>query len=302
MSKSYISDALGLYLKARSITFKKLAHAIFTTFGFCALLASCGSNIDPVTGITADGLRYTGSVGTVTLHLTGDALTASGFHAYANGTECTKDNSTSETSRVANCIITIPTTLKVDVRVTNSSGDQIYTTNFTVPAPQVTFVTTMGTFVLELNPEKAPITVNNFLSYVNKSPSFYENTIFHRVIRDFVVQGGGFTAGMTAVTGQGSAITLESNNGLSNDIGTVAMARTSDPNSATSQFYINVGNNTSLNYDQTKGTANGYAVFGKVISGMDVIDNISVWPTTTVSGNANVPVTDITVTSSSQTQ
>jgi cyclophilin family peptidyl-prolyl cis-trans isomerase len=302
MSKSYIIDALHLHLKARSIIFKKLAHAIFTIFGFCTLLASCGSNIDPVTGITADGLRYTGSVGIVTLHLTGDALTASGFHAYANGTECTKDNSTSETSRVANCIITIPTTLKVDVRVTNSSGDQIYTTSFTVPTPQVTVVTTMGTFVLEFNPEKAPITVNNFLSYVNKSPSFYNNTIFHRVIQNFVVQGGGFTAGMTAVTGQGSAITLESNNGLSNDRGTVAMARTSAPNSATSQFYINVVNNPSLNYDQTLGTANGYAVFGKVISGMDVIDNISAQPTTTVSGNANVPVTDITVTSSSQTQ
>jgi cyclophilin family peptidyl-prolyl cis-trans isomerase len=264
------------------------------------LIVGCGSNIDPVTNVTADGLQYTGSITTVTLHLSGEALTASGFHAYANGTECTKDASTSEEKRNAYCFISIPTSLKVDVRVTNSSDEEIYRTSFTVPAPQVTFKTTMGNFTLELNPAKAPITVNNFLSYVNKSPSFYNNTIFHRVIKNFMVQGGGFTAGMIQASGLSAAITNESNNGLVNDRGTVAMARTADPNSATSQFFVNVVNNSHLNYSSP--SSPGYAVFGKVVTGMDVIDNISVQPTNTVNGSSDVPINNITVTSATQTQ
>jgi cyclophilin family peptidyl-prolyl cis-trans isomerase len=264
------------------------------------MLASCGGGLQAVTGVTIPNLRYTGSLGVINVSLVGRALTASGMRVYANGTLCSNDNSTSETSRSASCVITVPDDLKVEIRVTNINGDENHRSDFYAPMPQVSFQTSMGDVVMELNPTKAPITVKNFLSYVNQSPSFYQSTIFHRVIAGFVVQGGGFTSGMVAKTGQSAAIALESNNGLKNERGTVAMARSTDPNSATSQFYVNVVNNTSLNY--VSDSSPGYAVFGTVISGMDVIDNIANQATTTVNGNNDVPVTDITVTSASQTK
>ena len=174
--------------------------------------------------------------------------------------------------------------------------------SLTVPAPQVSLLTTLGTVVMELNPAAAPITVDNFLAYVNQTPSFYVGTIFHRVMPGFVVQGGGFTSGntMTQKTGLQPPITLESNNGLRNDRSTVAMARTDAPNSATSQFYFNLVNNTSLNYVNPANP--GYAVFGRVITGMDVIDLMASQPTRSSAGSNNVPVTDITVLSAVQTQ
>ena len=166
--------------------------------------------------------------------------------------------------------------------------------------PQVTLQTSMGTIVLELSPEQAPITVANMLAYVNSG--FYDSTLFHRVISGFMAQGGGFNAGLVTKTPTYGAITLESNNGLSNLRGTIAMART-DPNSATSQFFINQVNNdaglNNLNYRSA--TSPGYAVFGHVLSGLAVIDSMVIVPTATVGANANVPVTDITITSFQQT-
>lgn len=264
------------------------------------MLVSCGGGLQTVTGVTIPNLRYTGSPGVINVNLVGQALTASGMRVYANGTLCNNDTSTSETSRTAFCVITVPDDLKVQIRVTNLNGDENHRSDFYAPKPQVTFQTSMGDFVVELDPTHAPVTVKNFLSYVNQSPSFYHSTIFHRVISGFVVQGGGFTSGMVAKTGQSAAIALESNNGLKNERGTVAMARTDAPNSATSQFYVNVVNNTSLDY--VSDSSPGYAVFGMVISGMDVIDNISTQPTTTVSGSHDVPITDITVTSATQSR
>jgi len=205
---------------------------------------------------------------------------------------------------------TISRTGTVQFNVQQSGSSVLQTANLQIPEPQVTVKTSLGDFVMELNPTAAPHTVKNFLGYVNQSPSFYNSTIFHRVISGFVVQGGGLTKGMTAKSGLSAAIPLESNNGLTNDRGTVAMARSGPQpgnpetdetkNSATSQFYVNLANNTSLNY--ASDTSPGYAVFGKVISGMDVIDTIATKPTGTVNGSANVPVTDITITSASQTQ
>lgn len=165
----------------------------------------------------------------------------------------------------------------------------------TTPFPQVTMTTTKGSFVVELYPLNAPATVDNFLQYVKDD--FYKNKIFHRVISNFVVQGGGFDAQLSLAANR-PPIALEVCNGLSNTRATIAMARTDVLNSATSQFYINVVDNTSL--DTAGG---GYAVFGRVISGMDVVDAIRVVPTQTVSGfGSDVPVTPITILSATRTQ
>ncbi|MEA2695374.1 MAG: peptidyl-prolyl cis-trans isomerase [Acidobacteriota bacterium] len=160
----------------------------------------------------------------------------------------------------------------------------------TAAHPHVTFETTMGKVVLELYPDKAPKTVANFLAYVKAH--HYDGTIFHRVIPGFVVQGGGFTADMTEKPTK-APVKNESNNGLSNERGTISMARTSDPDSATAQFFISVNDNKrSLDY---KGPGTGYAVFGKVIEGMDVVDKIVAVPTTTKGPYENVPVTPIKI-------
>jgi len=157
---------------------------------------------------------------------------------------------------------------------------------------RVKFQTSQGDFVVELQADKAPKTVENFLRYV--ADKHYEGTIFHRVIDGFMVQGGGFTPAMVQKPTR-APIPLEANNGLKNDVGTIAMARSGNPNSATSQFFINVSNNASLNAPQPDGF--GYAVFGKVISGMDVIDKIRQTPTGNQGGFQNVPTTPISINS-----
>jgi peptidyl-prolyl cis-trans isomerase B (cyclophilin B) len=137
--------------------------------------------------------------------------------------------------------------------------------------PRVRLVTTLGDIVLELDRSKAPKTVENFLAYVKEG--FYEGTIFHRVIDGFMVQGGGFTQDFMKKPTH-SPIENEANNGLKNERGTIAMARTGAPHSATAQFFINVVNNDFLNYRSPTPRGWGYAVFGKVIEGMDVVDKI----------------------------
>ncbi len=140
--------------------------------------------------------------------------------------------------------------------------------------PKVEFKTTMGNFVVELNSEKAPKTTANFLNYVNSG--FYNSTIFHRVINGFMIQGGGFTPDLVQKP-TNPPVVSEAQNGLKNQTYTIAMARTSDPDSATAQFFINVKDNEGLNYPNAMG--NGYTVFGKVISGMQTIDDIRKVPT-----------------------
>ncbi|MBU0637787.1 MAG: peptidyl-prolyl cis-trans isomerase [Planctomycetes bacterium] len=155
--------------------------------------------------------------------------------------------------------------------------------------PRVKVRTSLGDFVVELDQENAPITVANFLEYVNDR--FYDGTIFHRVIPAFVVQGGGFTPGMVRKDTR-DPIVNEASNGLKNDRGTIAMARTNDPDSATSQFYVNLVDNDSLN---ASGSSGGYAVFGKVVSGMDVVDLIATVETTSKAGANDVPVDDVKI-------
>lgn len=157
-------------------------------------------------------------------------------------------------------------------------------------APQVELKTSQGAIVLELNPAKAPKTVANFLQYVNSK--HYDGTVFHRVIDGFMIQGGGFTADMQQKPTQ-APIPLEANNGLKNDRYTVAMARTGNPNSATAQFFINVADNAMLNAPQPDG--HGYAVFGKVVKGTDVVDKIRAVATGNRGMHQNVPTTPVTI-------
>ncbi|MFM7331634.1 MAG: peptidylprolyl isomerase [Brachymonas sp.] len=158
--------------------------------------------------------------------------------------------------------------------------------------PKVKLVTSMGEIVVELNPEKAPKSVENFLQYVKDK--HYDGTIFHRVMDGFMIQGGGFNAEMQQKPVR-APIPLESSNGLKNDRGTIAMARTNVPNSATAQFFINVVNNNSLNAPMPDGY--GYAVFGKVVSGMETVDKIRQVATGNRGPHGNVPQTPITITS-----
>ena len=158
--------------------------------------------------------------------------------------------------------------------------------------PQVTFETNRGNFVVELYPEKAPKTVANFIDYVKSD--FYTNTIFHRVINRFMIQGGGFTTDMVEKPTK-AAIMNEADNGLTNDIGTLAMARTSDPDSATSQFFINLENNQFLNYQSPSPDLIGYCVFGRVLIGMDVVREIASTPTGFVDSLSDVPKSAIVI-------
>ncbi len=154
--------------------------------------------------------------------------------------------------------------------------------------PIVLLTTSLGNIKIELDPEKAPITAKNFIDYVKAG--YYDGTIFHRVIPGFMIQGGGLSLDMRDKSeGQRAPIKNESSNGLKNETGTVAMARTSDPDSATSQFFINVKANAFLNKNQAQGGV-GYAVFGRVIEGMDVVRKIEQVKTTTKGMHGNAPL------------
>jgi cyclophilin family peptidyl-prolyl cis-trans isomerase len=163
---------------------------------------------------------------------------------------------------------------------------------FAADNPQVILETSLGNITLDLYPEKAPLTVKNFLAYVDKG--FYNGTIFHRVIRGFMIQGGGFTKAMEEKPTKGP-ITNEAENGLKNERGTIAMARTPDPHSATSQFYINTVDNLFLDHRAKTFEGYGYCVFGKVVKGLDVVDAIENAPTTQREGFQDVPVKPIII-------
>jgi peptidyl-prolyl cis-trans isomerase B (cyclophilin B) len=155
----------------------------------------------------------------------------------------------------------------------------------------VVMETSLGTIQIELYDDKAPATVKNFLDYVDAR--FYDGTVFHRVIPNFMIQGGGFEPGMKQKKTR-SPIKNESTNGLLNARGTLAMARTSDPDSATAQFFINVVDNTFLDRAKAQDRV-GYCVFGKVTEGMDVVDKIKAVKTTNKAGHGDVPVSDVTI-------
>ena len=158
--------------------------------------------------------------------------------------------------------------------------------------PKVKLTTTLGEIIIQLNTEKAPVSAANFLTYVNEG--FYNGTIFHRVIPDFMAQGGGFDTSFNQKAVH-APIKNEADNGLKNTSGTLAMARTNDPNSATAQFFINLKDNGFLNHTGKTAGGWGYAVFGEVIEGMDVVDAMAKQETGNRGGHGDVPKTDIVI-------
>lgn len=256
-----------------------------------ALASGCGGSTGfppVVTAVKAQSIQYGR---TATIYLGGKDLRTS-LVVDTNGacTEPSFGTGSSTDVLVLNCKV-----VKVGdwpLVVKTAEGNVIHTTTLSVPLPQVTLFTSAGNITLELNPTATPVTVDNFLSYVNLG--FYRSTLFHRVIAGFVIQGGGYTTGLVRRSGQFAPIVLESNKGLSNLRGSVAMARTNVANSATSEFFINLVDNTFLDY-RNEGSP-GYAVFGQVIQGMDVVDAIGAQKTDVMYGFSDVPLADITMT------
>ena len=280
-----------------NLTSQLSAFKFLATIALIILLSACGGGngfVPVVTGVKVQSAQY-GK--TATIYIGGKDL-RSNLTVDTAGT-CTNpvfaSNSSTDTL-VLNCVVNKVGDFPMVVQT--AEGVAIYTTTLNIPMPQVALITSKGSITVELDPTLAPLSTNNFLSYVNKG--FYRSTLFHRVIPNFVVQGGGYTTGMVKKTEQSAPIELESNKGLSNLRGSLAMARTFLPNSATSEFYINLIDNLSLDY---KNAANpGYAVFGKVLQGMDVVDAIAAEPTGVVGGMSDVPLAEIALSLALQTQ
>jgi len=254
---------------------------------------------EPVTGLTADDFNIsnaainsiTGAGETWSVNVTPATGVATGFISLTLNAGAVSD-AAGNFNEVANDSNQGIDTLAVAPKLVTS------TDFYSLTNPQITMVTNHGTAVIELYPQQAPMTVANLLAYVDAD--FYDGTMFHRVIPDFMVQGGGFNNTGHYLNPMYAPISLESNNNLSNLRGTVAMARSSAPNSATTQFFVNLVDNTFLNYRNE--TSPGYAVFGEVISGMSTFDAIAQVETTTVGSYENVPLTLVETTSVELTQ
>ena len=266
----------------------------FLSFTLALLIAGCGggTGFQPtITGVKPEILQYGKSA---TIFLGGKDL-RSNMVVETNGACVNPSFASNSTTDILVLNCTVKAVGNFTLTIKTEAGVVVTTTSLTVPKPQVGILTSLGSIVMELDPAAAPITVNNFLSYANSG--FYSNTLFHRVMSGFVIQGGGYTTGMVKKEGQKDPIVLESNNGLSNLRGTVAMARTNVPNSATSEFFINHVDNLFLNYSTTSA---GYAVFGKVVQGMDVVDAIAAKATGMLNGEKSLPLEEITITGAFQ--
>lgn len=193
---------------------------------------------------------------------------------------------------------TVYATGELRLSLLDKQGAVITERIFVVPQPQVALNTNLGSLLIELNPAAAPLTVRNFLVYVNAG--FYNDTLIHRVVAGFVAQGGWLTSTPAVQTGLKDPITLESNNGLLNVRGSIGMARTSDSNSATSQYYFNLVDNPALDF--VNSAQPGYAVFGKVVEGIEFMDEIGKVGTGNRYGLANVPLSPVVVLSAIQKQ
>ena len=254
------------------------------------VLTSCGGSGLTTTTIKVDGsLRY-GTLGTFTVE--GPNLDKGITFLAPKCLNVKELEGSTQTVKTYTCTPNVAGSMPVTI-----IGGQtvLHTTNFEILNPQVKVSTSLGDMLIDLDPKAAPISVTNFLKYVNQD--FYTNLIFHRVVPGFVIQAGGFTADLVAPPTDAS-IKLEVDNGLSNIRGSVAMARMTELNSGTTQFYINLVDNATL--DTLNG---GYAVFGSVRAGLAAVDAIGAVPTTTATnGMADVPVTPVVINSIVQTQ
>lgn len=274
-------------------------------FFFCllalGLLSACGGGSDatvavPVAeAIAADRISY-GQATQFTL--TGSRLAGAASVAVSRCDDLETSPDVTQTSKVVTCTIKAVGADAVTVSVRDASGALLLSQAFSVPKPQVSLQTNLGTLVVELAPAQAPVSVDNFLRYVHSG--FYKDTVFHRVVTGFVAQGGWINRSPAIQPGQFPPIVLESANGLRNLRGTLGMARTEELNSATSQFYFNLVDNPSLDY--ASDTNPGYAVFGALVSGVDVLDAIGKTPVASKYGLPAYPVTDIVIESATQTR
>jgi peptidyl-prolyl cis-trans isomerase A (cyclophilin A) len=262
------------------------------------LLAGCGgSGSEPsvaVSDIQVNQLKY-GQLSQFTLtgnfsdnEINVSTKNCKGLALVAGGTP---------TSKSVTCTIGAAGTGVVSLEAKLADGTVLKSVSFDVPNPQVSLVTNLGSMVVELNPTATPLSTDNFLQYANSK--FYDNTIIHRIVTTgiFVAQGGWLTPTPAVQPGQKAAIALEVNKGLSNLKGTIAMARSADLNSATSQYFFNLADNVAL--DTSNG---GYAVFGKVVSGAEVLDAMASVKTTTAFGLADFPASNVIVLSATQTK
>ena len=285
----------------------KLSLAKAFAFISITLLTACGGGGSPsptetdiqtnqlvITSIEADRLMYT-KLTAFTIQgysldkgLTINSKNCKGLALLAGGTS---------NKQVITCTIGAVGKAAVVIDGVLAGGTLVKSQTFDVPAPQVTMVTNLGTAVVELDAVATPLTTNNFLQYVNDK--FYDNTIFHRIVTSgiFVAQGGWVTSVPAVQPGQRSAIALEVGKGLSNVKGTIAMARTAEPNSASSQFFFNLSDNVAL--DTASG---GYAVFGKIVSGLPLLDALAGVATSTQYGLSDFPSQSVVVQSAAQTQ
>ena len=262
------------------------------------VFAGCGSSSSTpdlaVSDISVNQLKY-GQLSQFTLtgnfsdnEINVSTKNCKGLALVAGGTTTTKS---------VTCTIGAVRTGVVSLEAKLADGTALKSVSFDVPNPQVSMQTSLGSVVVELNPTVAPLSTDNFLQYVNSK--FYDNTLIHRIVTAgiFVAQGGWLTPTPAVQPGQKAAIALEANRGLSNSKGTIAMARSADLNSATSQYFFNLKDNAAL--DTSNG---GYAVFGKVVSGDEVLDAMTNVKTTTAFGLADFPASNVIVLSVTQTK
>lgn len=261
------------------------------------LLAACGGGDDgpPVTDISATGALAFSRQATFTI--AGNALDASNINLSTTGCRGLKmlPGGTPWQQQVT-CTVTGVGTVQVEAK--SADGALLLARSFHVPMPEVALQTSLGTLTLEFYPDKALVTVFNFLAYVNAG--FYDGSLFHRAVPGFVVQGGGYSSGLVYKKPIYNPIVLESSNGLKNVRGTLGMARGAAADTATSEFYVNLKDNPVLDYASP--AAPGYAVFGRVKEGMPVVDAMAALPTGAVSGLLNVPLSEVVLVKATQTK
>ncbi len=270
-----------------------------------AVLAACGGGSSDggpaVTTLSANGLAYTR---TMTVTASGSGLAAPDLQMTVEGAPCinvTRSTGATDSQTAFTC--TLQGVGQVSPRIRKANGDELARLTVSVPLPLVSMQVRQGTLsgvmVVEIDPQAAPVTALNFMTYVNAG--FYRDTLFHRVLPGQIGQGGGYTAGPVFKSPTAAAILLESDNGLKNLRGTLAMARADAANSAQAQFYFNISDNPG--FDRVSDAQLGYAVFGKVVTGLEVLDEIGKVETRVFSAALqSLPVVDVVLTSALQTR